>query len=98
MKIMNKKLIVYFSYTNHTKNIANEIKDYIVSRLSAAGCNEPLFADDCFDLLYSMTNGHPREINSICRMCLISAASKENKFITKEDIFNAHKEVSIISN
>ena len=77
---------------------ANEIKDYIVSRLSAAGCNEPLFADDCFDLLYSMTNGHPREINSICRMCLISAASKENKFITKEDIFNAHKEVSIISN
>ena len=47
---------------------------------------------------YSMTNGHPREINSICRMCLISAASKENKFITKEDIFNAHKEVSIISN
>ena len=77
---------------------ANEIKDYIVSRLSAAGCNEPLFADDCFDLLYSMTNGHPRGINSICRMCLISAASKENKFITKEDIFNAHKEVSIISN
>ena len=29
MKIMNKKLIVYFSYTNHTKNIANEIKDYL---------------------------------------------------------------------
>lgn len=26
---MNKKLIVYFSYTNHTKNIANEIKDYL---------------------------------------------------------------------
>lgn len=26
---MNKKLIVYFSYTNHTKMIANKIKEYL---------------------------------------------------------------------
>lgn len=77
---------------------ANEVKDYIISRLSAAGCNEPIFADDCFELLYSMTNGQLRDVNSIARMCLISAASKASKCITKEDIFNAHKEVSIITN
>lgn len=44
---------------------ANEIKDYIVSRLSAAGCTEPIFADDCFELLYSMTNGHLSDLRDI---------------------------------
>jgi hypothetical protein len=45
-----------------------------------------------------MSNGQIREINSIARMCLISAASKGVRIISKDDIFNAHKEVSIISN
>lgn len=77
---------------------SNEIKDYITSRLSVAGCNEPIFSDDSYEILYSITNGQPRQLNSISRMCLISAASKGIKTITKEDVFNAHKEVSILSN
>lgn len=76
----------------------NEVKDYVLSRLSLAGCNDPIFEEDCFELLYTMTNGQIREINSIARMCLISAASKGVRTISKDDIFNAHKEVSIISN
>lgn len=74
----------------------DEVKDYVISRLRVAGCNEPIFADDCFELIHSMTNGHLREINSIARMCLISAATKGVKNITKEDVFNAHNEVNII--
>jgi type II secretory pathway predicted ATPase ExeA len=76
----------------------NEVKDYVLSRLSVAGCNEPIFEEDCFELLYTMSNGQIREINSIARMCLISAALKGVRIISKDDIFNAHKEVSIISN
>lgn len=74
------------------------IKDYITSRLSVAGCNEPIFSDDSFKILYSITNGQPRQLNPIARMCLVSAASKGIKTITKEDVFNAHQEVSILSN
>ncbi|MGL5718648.1 MAG: ExeA family protein, partial [Paraclostridium sp.] len=74
----------------------DEVKDYVTSRLRVAGYSEPIFADDCFELIHSMTNGHLREINSIARMCLVSAASKGVKSITKEDVFNAHNEVSII--
>lgn len=75
-----------------------EVKEYITSRLRVAGCDEPIFSDDSFELLYSITNGHLRELDSIARMCLIASASKNVRNITKEDVFNAHKEVSIISN
>ena len=76
----------------------DEVRDYVVSRLRVAGCNEAIFADDCFELLYTMTNGHLRKINSIARMCLISAATRGKKDITKEDIFDANTEVSIVIN
>lgn len=77
---------------------SNEIKDYIISRLSVAGCNEPIFNEDAYEILYSITNGQLRNINSIARMCLISAASESRKTISKEDVFNAHKEVNILAN
>ena len=41
----------------------NEIKDYVTSRLSVAGCSEPLFSDDSYEILYSVTNGKLRSIN-----------------------------------
>lgn len=77
---------------------SSEVKDYIISRLSVAGCNEPIFQDDCYELLYTMSNGEIRQINSLARMCLISAASKSIRSINKEDVFNAHKEINILGN
>ena len=77
---------------------SNEIKDYVTSRLSVAGCNEPIFSDDSYEVLYSVTNGKLRSINSIARFCLIQAASEGRKIISKEDIFNADKEINIMIN
>ncbi len=76
----------------------NEIKDYVTSRLSVAGCNEPIFSDDSYEILYSVTNGKLRNINSIATFCLIQAASDGRKIISKDDIFNADKEVNIMIN
>ena len=76
---------------------SNEVKDYVLSRLGAAGCNEPIFEEDCYELLYTMTNGQFRQINSLTRICLIAAASKGCKTISKEDLFQAQKEANIIT-
>ncbi len=76
---------------------SNEVKDYVLSRLGAAGCNEPIFEDDCYELIYTMTNGQFRQINSLARICLIAAASKGSRTISKEDLFQAQKEASIIT-
>lgn len=76
---------------------SNEVKDYVLNRLGAAGCNEPIFEDDCYELIYTMTNGQFRQINSLARICLIAAASKGSRTISKEDLFQAQKEASIIT-
>jgi len=81
----------------HLSGLAKEeVREYITSRLSFAGCQEPLFTDDALELLFSCTNGLLRPLNAIARMCLISGAAKQIRSLDGDIVFNAHKEANII--
>lgn len=76
----------------------DEIKNYVTSRLSIAGCSEPIFNEDSYEVLYSSTKGNIRNINSIARMCLVSAALEGKRDISKEDVYKAFKEINVVGN
>jgi len=49
----------------------NDTKDYIKHRLSVAGCPKDIFSDEAIKLLYEVTNGVPRLINTVCDNALL---------------------------
>jgi type II secretory pathway predicted ATPase ExeA len=73
----------------------DETKEYILSRLKIAGCHEPIFTDNAFELLFSSTNGCIRLLNSLVRFCLISGANQKLKSIDNEIVFQAQSELNI---
>lgn len=72
-----------------------ECKPYITSLLKAAGCIEPIFAEDAFELLYSTTNGALRPLNSLTRMCLICGANEKLNSINAEVVYKAQNELDL---
>ncbi|WPC39235.1 ExeA family protein [Clostridium sp. JS66] len=72
-----------------------ECKPYIISMLKAAGCIEPIFTDDAFELMYSTTNGSIRPLNSLTRMCLISGANQKLSSINAEIVYKAQSEIDL---
>lgn len=52
---------------------SDEVFAYIVHRLSVTGLNDETFTSDAVDLIYRMSGGVPRLINSICERCMLGA-------------------------
>jgi general secretion pathway protein A len=48
-----------------------EVSIYINHRLSVAGGQKPIFANDALELISEYSGGIPRSINNICDMCLL---------------------------
>lgn len=72
-----------------------ECKPYITSMLKAAGCVEPVFTDDAFELMYSSTNGAIRPLNSLARMCLILGSNEKLNSINADEVYKAQKEIDL---
>lgn len=89
---LRQRIMVNYCLKGLTKD---ETKEYIISRLKMAGCPEPIFTDNAFELLFSSTNGHLRPLNSLSRMCLITGANEKLKSIDVEVIFRAQMELNI---
>jgi general secretion pathway protein A len=53
-----------------------EVEQYVKFRILMANGRPSLFASNCFDLLFELSGGIPREINRICHNALQRAASK----------------------
>ncbi|WP_179078213.1 hypothetical protein [Clostridium pasteurianum] len=67
------------------KGLTHDVcKPYITYMLKAAGCSEPFFTDDAFELIYSCINGAIRPLNSLTRMCLISGDTERLTYITSD--------------
>lgn len=91
---LRQRIAVNYYLSGLTKD---EVKEFVISRLGAAGCFDPLFTPEGFELLFSITNGSIRKLNSLARMCLISGATKQTRVIDNEIIFAAKKEIDVIS-
>lgn len=73
----------------------SEIKDYIESKLSAAGMVVPLFTDDALNALSNSCQGSMRKLNNMLTQCLIIGASKELRDINNEIVMQASMEVEL---
>jgi type II secretory pathway predicted ATPase ExeA len=62
-----------------------ETREYIEYRLQAAGCDEPVFSEECFPLLHEYSGGQPARLNELCTTVL-SEAADQNAELTPEFI------------
>ncbi len=61
-----------------------DTKKYILHRLKVAGVEKKIFADDVDAMIWDISEGVPRVINTACDMCLLLGFSKRKKKIDKE--------------
>ena len=54
-----------------------ETREYVEYRFHAAGCDEPVFAEDCFPLLHEYSGGQPARLNELCTTVLSEAADQD---------------------
>ncbi|MEW9125240.1 MAG: hypothetical protein AB2421_21200 [Thermotaleaceae bacterium] len=91
---LRQRIVINYCLRGFTKE---ETKDYILSRLAMAGCHEPIFTEDAYELLFSITNGYLRPLNALTRMSLIDGANHKFQSINSEAIFQAQTELNIIA-
>ena len=69
---------------------ADETRDYIDTRLRAAGAKkQPIFEDGALDSLFDAAAGVPRRINGIATSALIVAAARKRRLVSAQDIADA---------
>ena len=64
-----------------------EVGKYVLHRLKVAGWRGvPQFTEDCFTLIYRVTEGVPRKINKLCDRVLWFSFLEEKDQITRDDV------------
>lgn len=63
-----------------------EVKEYLNFRMAVAGRKEELFTDSAVELIYNLTKGVPREINTIANYALLEGFGREAKMIDEDII------------
>ena len=64
-----------------------EVGKYVLHRLKVAGWRGvPQFTEDCFTLIYRVTEGVPRKINKLCDRALWFSFLEEKDQITRDDV------------
>jgi len=66
-----------------------ETRDYVETRIRAAGAKEPVFDPGAMEPLHDATGGVPRRINTLGTAALIVAAARNRRLITDQDIHDA---------
>jgi type II secretory pathway predicted ATPase ExeA len=64
----------------------SEVKEYLNFRMSVAGRQEGLFTDSAVELIYNLSKGVPREINTIANYALLEGFGREAKEIDADII------------
>jgi general secretion pathway protein A len=62
---------------------AEETDAYIEHRLEVAGCRRPLFTRGTLHLIYRLSGGIPRLINTICDRALLGAYGRKSTLVNK---------------
>ena len=50
---------------------AEQTAKYVQFRLQAANCTKAIFTDDALDIVFKQSGGIPRNINTLCDLCLL---------------------------
>jgi len=62
---------------------SKDTKEYILHRLEIAGAKNSIFMSSVYDSIWQNSGGVPREINTICDMCLLLGFTKKAKGINQ---------------
>jgi len=72
----------------------SETQSYIEHRLKHVDWNDdPRFEPTCFDLIYALTGGIPRRINTLCNRLLLAAFLAERHVIDTNDVETIAREI-----
>lgn len=72
-----------------------DISEYIGHRMAVAGREgNEVFAEDCFETIYTYTGGIPRLVNTLCDTALLVAFADEKPAVSNEDILAAVEELA----
>ncbi|MCC5808933.1 MAG: AAA family ATPase [Ectothiorhodospiraceae bacterium] len=75
-----------------------EIKDYVLHRLSVAGARSlDLFDDSAYTIIRYYAGGIPRLINTLCDMALLTAFVDDKGLVTDKTVQAAAKELAWVS-
>ena len=71
-----------------------ETQGYIEHRLKHVGWKgDPEFEPACFDVIYALTAGIPRRINTLCNRLLLAGALSSKHHLTTTDVEAIHREI-----
>jgi type II secretory pathway predicted ATPase ExeA len=66
---------------------------YIKHRLKIAGAEQEIFDDSASNLIYSVSNGRPRQINNLCDMALLVGSMRKADKINSQIIHDVNKDL-----
>lgn len=77
----------------HIPNLQpDEVPQYIAHRLTVAGGRPDTFEKSAIEEIAKISNGNPREINTICDLCLLIGSLTGKERIYQEEVLEAWKE------
>lgn len=72
---------------------ADETKDYVRHRLTAAGTARELFTTEALDQLFALTGGYARKIDRLCDLALVVGFANQRPEIGPADLDSVHREL-----
>ena len=72
-----------------------EARDYILKKLSGAGCRDEVFEEAALEAVINASDGVSRVLNRYCSAAMLVAAADKRRVITADDVRNAINDCSI---
>jgi len=72
-----------------------EAKEYILSKLSGAGCHQRVFEESGIEAIINASNGIPRILNKLCNASLLIGNTKEESIINSDIVMMANEECEL---
>jgi len=80
-KQLKQRLVIRYHLNPLSKE---DSKEYIIHRLEIAGAKKNIFMSSVYESIWQNSGGVPREINTICDMCLLLGFTKKAKGISAD--------------
>lgn len=84
-----QRIVVNYNLEGYRKA---ESKDYIKTKLKAAGCLIDLFTEEAYEAIANSSNGIPREIDRIAGKALLIGSIRNLEIIDQEIIMKAYED------
>lgn len=72
----------------------SETKEYIVNQLTLTGSKVPIFDEQCFPFIHSVTSGIPRRINQLCYGGLLTALKNKESIVSENILKNVNENLN----